>query len=87
MSCQRWSGGCKILKLDGDNNKFIKVDSDGTNESVINFKTTPDKSRETRDDLKYYRLMINDKYIVIIEGKATLKRMEEIDSQNHKNHN
>ena len=72
----------KILKWDGDNNKFIKVDSDdGTNESVINFKTTPDKSRETRDDLKYYRLMINDKYIVIIEGEATLKRMEEIDSQ------
>ena len=72
----------KILKWDDDNNKFIKVDSDdGTNESVINFKTTPDKSRETRDDLKYYRLMINDKYIVIIEGEATLKRMEEIDSQ------
>jgi len=71
----------KILKWDGGNNKFIKVDSDGTNESLIHFKATPDESRETRDDLKYYRLMINDKYIVIIEGEATLKGMEEIDNQ------
>ena len=38
-------------------------------------------TRGDDDDTKWLRLMVDDKYIVISGGKATLKAMEEIDSE------
>jgi hypothetical protein len=74
----RFKGDDKYLTL-SDDPPFSKTDT--IDDALLITFISSTRGDDDDDNTKWLRLMVGDKYIVISDGKATLKKLSDIDSQ------